>query len=223
MGQPIPIILLSGMGANEHLFDVIRPSFPSLITPNWPAAVPGETMSDYARRLAGQIDPHQPCIVGGSSFGGMIALELLPYLPQCRQCLLIGSIRGPQQLPWPLRTLIPLGTLLPLPLIRVSQVLMDWTANLPQWMLPFFRREFLKQTAVADPAFLRWAIGALGAWKPCALPEGIRVVQIHGERDLILWRSLTTPDVVIPRASHLLVLSHAGLVAQEMRERLEWG
>src|SRR5262249_3648447 len=105
----VPIILLSGMAADERLFAPQRAAFPSLRVPAWIAPRPGEPLRAYAARLARQVDPGCPCLVGGASFGGVVALEMAPLL-QARACVLIGSIRAPDELPRRWQALRPLTT-----------------------------------------------------------------------------------------------------------------
>src|SRR5262245_55843221 len=90
----VPLILLSGMAADERLFEPQRVAFPDLRVPAWIDPLPGESLRGYAARLARRIDPGRPCLVGGASFGGMVALEMAPHL-QADACVLIGSVRSP--------------------------------------------------------------------------------------------------------------------------------
>ena len=45
------------------------------------SALPGESLGDDAARLVPLVDPGRPWIVGGASFGGVVALELAAGLP----------------------------------------------------------------------------------------------------------------------------------------------
>ena len=98
MDTDIPIILLSGMASDERLFEPQLDAFPNLRVQPWIAPLSGESLRAYAVRLAPMVDPGVPCIVGGASFGGVVALELAQHLPALA-CILIGSIRSPSGLP----------------------------------------------------------------------------------------------------------------------------
>ena len=108
----MPIILLSGMAADERLFEAQAAAFPNLRVQPWVPPLPGESLRRYAARLAPLVDPGQPCLVGGASFGGVVALELAARLPALG-CILIGSIRSPAGLPWRWRLLRPIAMLGP--------------------------------------------------------------------------------------------------------------
>src|SRR5687768_11148554 len=112
MIESVPLILLSGMGADERLFEPQREAFPNLQVPVWIDPLPGESLRAYAVRMAHKVDPGCPCIVGGASFGGMVALEMAPLL-QARACLLIGSVRSSEELSWRWRALRPVAILGP--------------------------------------------------------------------------------------------------------------
>src|SRR3954470_18150998 len=105
-----PLILLSGMGADDRVFAPQREAFPQLMVPGWIAPEStDESLPSYAKRLAKRIDPGEPCFIGGASFGGFVALEMARHL-QAKACFLIGSVRSPAELPWRIRMLRGLGT-----------------------------------------------------------------------------------------------------------------
>ena len=86
MDGRVPLILLSGMGADGRLFREQRGCFPNLITPDWIPHRRGDTLASYAERMARHIDPGCPCYVGGASFGGMVALEIARHSDEVAQC-----------------------------------------------------------------------------------------------------------------------------------------
>src|ERR1043165_10147598 len=74
------LLLLPGMGADERLLAPQRAEFPDLVVPRWIPALRGESLADYARRLASSLGPAQDRWIGGVSLGGMVALEMAPIL-----------------------------------------------------------------------------------------------------------------------------------------------
>ena len=94
----VPIVLLSGMAADECLFARQVAALPDLRVQPWIPPRAGESVRSYAARLAPLANPGRPCIVGGASFGGVVALEMARYLP-ARAVVLIGSVRSPAGLP----------------------------------------------------------------------------------------------------------------------------
>src|SRR4051812_39953876 len=108
MRDGVPIVLLSGMAADERLFEPQMEAFRNLRVQPWIDPLPRESIRAYAARLAPLIDPGVPCIVGGASFGGVVALELAQHL-RSLACILIGSIHSPSGLPWRWRLLWPVA------------------------------------------------------------------------------------------------------------------
>ena len=105
-----PLILLPGLGATSEIFAPQRLAFPNLQTPEWPDPGKNETLAAYASRMAARIDPGVSCVVGGISFGGILATELCRHL-DASHCALISTVRHPKYMPL-LRTLGILFSLL---------------------------------------------------------------------------------------------------------------
>ncbi len=93
------LIMLPGMAADERLFEPQRQAISGLIVPPWIEPDPDEHLVSYAQRMASQIDPAGLVLIGGVSFGGMIALEMA-YRLGLSECVLISSIRSPEEMPW---------------------------------------------------------------------------------------------------------------------------
>ena len=183
-----PIILLSGMAADDRLFRLQRDALPGLITPAWIEPCARESLVAYARRMARCVDPGGPCFVGGVSFGGMVALEMAVHL-RTEACFLIASIRSGRELPWSIRALRPLAGL---GLGHPGRV----AAEVARWLppsLPGRTGRRLKRLAGPRSAFLRWATWAVLNWRPSPEIRGVRVYQIHGAEDRTLPVRYTPP------------------------------
>ena len=201
MGEGVPIILLSGMAADERLFEPQLAAFPNLRVQPWIAPLLGESLRAYATRLAPLIDPGVPCIVGGASFGGVVALELAQYLPALA-CILIGSIRSPSGLPWRWRLLRPVALLGP----GTLKMLATLGATLGRPFLAGGTIRRLQRLSQPEAAFVRWAMCAVVRWRPSPAVGKVRVFHIHGAADRVLPVSLGEPDVVVSAGGHALSL-----------------
>ncbi len=201
MAIDIPIVMLSGMAADERLFEPQLAHFPDLRVQPWIEPLRGESLRGYAARLARLIDPGRPCLIGGASFGGIVALEMAAHLRPLA-CVLIGSVRSPAELPWRWRVLWPLAA--------IGPDRLGWLAGVVVWLggrlLPGRTVRRLQRLSQPEAAFVRWAMCAVAQWKPRPATGQVRVFQIHGAADRTLPVSLTSPDVVVPTGGHALTV-----------------
>jgi pimeloyl-ACP methyl ester carboxylesterase len=217
MSSHLPLILLSGMGADHRLFRAQAEAFANVVTPAWLRPERNESLPNYARRLAAEVDPGGPCLVGGCSLGGMIALEMARYL-QARACLLISSIRSPDQPPLRFRMLRPAVRIAAQPL-RALPWLGRVVRGIAGPALGAAQQQLLEQLADADGRFLQWATWALLTWTPKPLGD-VPIVQIHGTGDHLLPYRLTRPDVLIPGGGHALPITHPREVNTFLAEQM---
>ena len=209
------IVLLPGVGADRRLFDSLGQAGQGVVVPGWPEPKPAETLADYAARWAAEGRWATPLIVGGSSFGGMVAVELARHLHPAA-VVLIGSCLHPSEIAQPLRFLRPLARVLPvppLPTIGPAASVLTWYFGATS---PATRQLFLEMLRGTSLAFLAWAIRAIASWDPAPLLT-IPVRRIHGSRD----RLISCPraaDVVVEGAGHLLPITHIDSLAAFLTE-----
>ncbi len=197
----IPIVMLSGMAADERLFEPQLAHFPGLRVQPWVEPLRGESLRGYAARLARLADPGRPCLIGGASFGGIVALEMAAHLHPLA-CVLIGSVRSPAELPWRWRVSWPLAA--------VGPDRLGWLAGvvprLGGGFLPGRTVRRLRRLSQPEAAFVRWAMCAVAQWRPRPAIGRVRVFHIHGAADRTLPVSRTRPDVIVPTGGHALTV-----------------
>ena len=202
-----PLILLSGMGADARVFSAQAAAIPELVVAPWIAPMPQESLSSYAARLAKRVDPGEPCFVGGASFGGFVALEMIRHLDVI-SCFLIGSIRSPKELPRRitiLRNVSSVSGALP---FEVAGMLSKLALASAGALSSDHARGLLSQMSEADSSFLRWACRAVLEWKGTPSTGGVPIHHIHGQDDQVLPQDMTHPDSVVKGAGHALSMSH---------------
>jgi pimeloyl-ACP methyl ester carboxylesterase len=203
----LPLYLLSGIGGDERLFDLQR-AVRDVRSIKWiEPAHRRETLPHYAARLAGELNINNPFDLGGSSFGGMIALELARLLaPQ--HVFLFGSCRSARSIATSLRLLRFAAPAVPDCLLHPPQLLQPVVAR---WFGAQSRAHvelFAEMLAATPPSFIRWASSAVLSWNGVAeLP--MPIYHIHGERDRLIPARRVNADRVILGAGHLLNLTHA--------------
>lgn len=201
------IILLSGMGADARVFAKQKEAIPEIEIPEWIEPIDNESLASYAERFAAIINPAEPCIIGGASFGGFVALEMIRHLNPLA-CFLIGSVRSPTELPASfkaLRTVSNTAQFLPFTAATLlSKIALRSGGNYSGGHV----KELLTQLSDADASFLRWASQAVLEWDHAIETYQTPIYQIHGERDFVLPVRGTNPDTIVANAGHALSISH---------------
>jgi pimeloyl-ACP methyl ester carboxylesterase len=202
----LQLVLLPGLGADCRQWQPQQHAFPGLVVPSWIPPLREDTLPSYAKRLAESLPAARSMVLGGSSFGGMVALELARFLSP-KAVLLIGSCRSNESLNPVVLFLRPLLRHLPRWGIRICQPIAPLGVQTFRRLSPEFRRLSVKMFQDADPEFMRWAIGAILGWAPTPLTD-VPVFHIHGKRDRMIRASKVAADVTLPDAGHLLNLTH---------------
>jgi pimeloyl-ACP methyl ester carboxylesterase len=206
----VPIVLLPGMGTDSRLFQPQARRFPSLMVPPWIEPVTNESLPSYARRMAAAIPRVRPLLLGGVSFGGMLAYEMASVV-RPDAVVLIASCRTEAGIRPFSRRLAPAVQQLPVRVIDLVKRVAPWViAALPRLSKEQQRlcAEMFQDTG---SRFLQWAFGAITAWRPSE-PHGVPVRQIHGARDPMIPAAVVQADELIPDGGHLINLTHANRV-----------
>jgi pimeloyl-ACP methyl ester carboxylesterase len=190
----LPLILLPGMAATRECFAPQFEDFPELVVPDWIEPLPNESLAEYAKRFAAVIDPGMPCVIGGMSFGGIVATELCKHL-DAKALVLIASLQSPDERPRRARWLCRLLGLLPSPLVWCGQ-------RLAQLLLVI------------------WSARALANWQASDPPIPCPVHRLHGERDPALPARCAPNAEIVPGGRHVLTLSHPRCVRELIRDAL---
>ena len=217
---PRPLILLPGMGADARMYLPLRAQVPHLRVLRLREHRAGEPLPAYAARLATEIP--DGAIVGGSSFGGMLAVQMALIRP-VHAVLLIGSAPDPARIP--LMALAGTMRLLPEAALGASAS-PGWLAGLGFGFGEVRQAAMFRRMLAATPSgFVRWAVAALRGAEPIdrarldALPGGWHA--IHGTRDRIIPIRTQPHAVRLPGAGHLPALTHPRAVAAWLRPLLE--
>jgi pimeloyl-ACP methyl ester carboxylesterase len=214
------LILLPGLGADHRLLEPQRQEFPQLVVPAWIPPHKNESLPDYAARMAETVKPSRdvPLILGGVSFGGMLAYEMARHLKP-DAVVLIASCRTRHGL----RPLCRSGRwLLPLVPVRawdIAKLLAEPAARLRIGVPPARRDMAVTMFKEMDSRFMHWVLQAILRWEPCPL-EGIRVFQIHGRRDLLIPARRVEADEIISDGGHLINVTHAREVNAFLRKAI---
>jgi len=204
--ESFQLILFPGLGADDRQFQPQKSAFAECLVPPWISPKRNESLAHYAVRLADGITPQRPMVLGGSSFGGMVAQEMAGRL-EPDAVVLIGSCRSPRAIRPLLRSVGRSAAMLPPAIFELTKPFSPLTVGL----LSGAKREHLRLCATmyqdADSAFVKWATGAIFRWKP-TLPQKIPVFHIHGENDRVIPAARVEANEIVPGGGHLINLTH---------------
>jgi pimeloyl-ACP methyl ester carboxylesterase len=202
------LVLLPGLGADRRLFRELEKEVPGLIVPDWPPSPWGDGIDELASRLVPSLPADRPLFLGGSSFGGFVALRLARLVPT-HAVVLIGSCRKPGEIPFALRCLAPAAGLLPSAAFRAPPLFFGRPlARLFGAKTAEQQDLFLEMLRDASPDFIRWGVRAISRWREDDSRIDAPVVRIHGGEDRVLPLGSLTADLVIPGAGHLVPMTH---------------
>lgn len=214
--QPEPrLIFFSALAADANIFVPQKLAFPQLVVPSWPIPASQESLAAYCDRIAEQYGTEEPCILGGASFGGIVALHVAQRVKP-KAVILMGSIRSPYELPQAVRGcrwLKPFLFLLP---IRCLQFFFRPLATLRLRYLPAVYG-FSRYLRRANPQVIQWSMARVLDWDVAPRLD-CPVFHIHGDRDWILPMRYTRPTKIVAGGGHLLTLSHPNIVNDFIRE-----
>ena len=200
-----PIYFVSGLGADERIFQWLRYDGFRPVHIRWIPPQKGESIESYAQRLSEQIVDEQPTIVG-LSFGGMIAVEIAKQV-DAEKVILLSTVKKTSEVPlyfklfraFPIHRIFPFKSTL-----WAIYWLADWLFSPEGSDEKRLLKTVLKET---DPHFLKWALHRVVVWKNQDIPES--VVHIHGKRDRIFPFRFVSPDYAVENCGHLMVMNRA--------------
>jgi pimeloyl-ACP methyl ester carboxylesterase len=207
------LILFPGLGADERLFEPQRRGLPRvrIEVPRWiePLSI-DESIESYSKRLAATIEPAvagERLFLGGVSLGAIVALEAARHLPGTRAVFMMGGCRDTRAVAPFFRFACSLTRWVPAAGLKL--ILYGSPAALVLFESLSWRNMRLYAHMINDssPTQVRWAAGAMPAYRSAGDPPGVRVRLIHGQRDLIIPPKNVHPDYVIPHGRHLVSLT----------------
>ncbi|WP_181305556.1 alpha/beta fold hydrolase [Rufibacter sp. XAAS-G3-1] len=216
MPQP-PLYLLSGLCADERLFQFLQLAHPNPNVIQWIIPEPQDNLATYATKLIRQIEPNQePPILIGLSFGGMVIQEIAKQIPVTR-LILLSSLANTRELPLHYRAagFLQLQKWLPLGWFKHWMAPANWIFGAHTTQEKRILQDIIQDT---DIPFLRWSLHQILHWQHQASTEG--VVVIHGDADKILPVPQHPNLQVIKGGEHLIVLSRAIEVSALINQHL---
>jgi hypothetical protein len=184
--------LLPGMGASSAMYNALkrRLSF-NVNFVNWPQYQGEKTYSEVAARIITENRIADGDVIGGSSLGGIVSLEIAKQIKPLAT-ILLGSAMNPSEVQGLLRLLSPIAEVTPISLL---QLVAGKNGNLVSSMF-----------SKSDSKFIRAMCLYLPSWPGYSGPTD-NIYRLHGRKDHVIPCPSVGADV-IENAGHLLVMTH---------------
>ena len=195
---------MPGMSANPLIFKRIKFSDEKyeIHFLKWTKPVLNESIENYSKRLLDFIKHKNPILIG-VSFGGLIVQEISKLI-DVEKVIIISSIKSNRELPLYMKSakFLKLYNYFPLKLFDdVFNISKSLKINKIYKKLDLID----KYLSVRDENYLKWAIREILNWKQeKPLQE---VIHIHGDKDLTFPISLIKDCIIVPGATHALILT----------------
>ncbi len=216
MEKPVCYIL-SGLGADERVFDQIDFGDFSPVFMPWEAISPDQSLESYVKQLSRNVQSANSILIG-ISFGGIVAQEMSALFNNC-PVLIISSVKTRSELSPFMRFTGKIGLHKLIPMRRILR-----NKKLNHWLFGTnteSEKEKLEQIlADSDPVFTKWAIGQVSNWKRTE-PIPAKLLHIHGDADRIFRIKNVHPDYIIPGGTHFMTVSKHKEVSAAIRDALE--
>ena len=199
----IPVYFMPGLAASVVIFERIKlpESEFEMFFLEWEIPNGKETLTDYAKRLAGKIKHENPVLIG-VSFGGILVQEMKRFIP-VRKVIIISSVKS--NLEFPKRILIAKSTkaykLIPISLVQNIESLAKFSFGKKVNERLKLYEKFL---SVRDEHYLDWAIEQVVLWDRVVVDQD--VIHIHGDADEIFPIKNITGCITIKGGTHILIL-----------------
>jgi pimeloyl-ACP methyl ester carboxylesterase len=185
--------LLPGTGANFTMYDFIRKKLKFEINfINWPKYNGEKTYTEIAKRVIEESGIEDGDIVGGSSLGGMVALEIARQ-KKLKAVVLIGSALSPAEVQGILILLAPLAAITPVSFVQL--------------LAGKYNNKITRMFAEADSELIRALCQYLPKW-PGAKDLEVPIFRIHGQKDCIMPYPQAGAEIM-STAGHMIAITHA--------------
>jgi len=195
---------MPGLAASSLIFERIelpKDAFEMHLL-DWEMPIPGETLKEYAKRMASLVT-HENAVLVGVSFGGVLVQEMAQFL-KLRKVIIISSVKC--NLEVPLRMKIAKSTkaykLVPTGLMKNVEVLSKFSFGTA---IKQRLKLYEKYLSMREKVYLDWAIEQMIMWERTEVDT--KVVHIHGDIDEVFPIKNIKDCIIIKGGTHIMILS----------------
>lgn len=206
----VNVYFISGMCYNCCVFDQIKlPDGYNKKYIEWNVPRPDESLPEYARTMAQNIDTTKPFILVGYSFGGVIAQEISCFLSPLK-VILISTFKSDEEIPMLFKAAKSTNAADRIPMrVYASTELITDLFNRFVYHIP--TSELAEVMTFVDPVYIKWAIERITNWIPHNKCK--HLYHIHGTEDQIFPYELIKNAFPVEGGDHLMVLKKADIIS----------
>jgi len=167
----------------------------------WPAYKGETTIEAVAESVIEQYDINNKTIVGGSSLGGMVSIQIAKILG-IKKVILIGSATKPSYVNPVLQTMSSLSDFAPIKFFQLLAGKVNFNGS----------NELLLMFERADENFIRSMCKAIFEWTGIG-DYNCEICQIHGAKDMVIFPPEENARI-IEDGGHLISITHSDLVSE---------
>jgi hypothetical protein len=203
----IPVYFMPGLAASPKIFENIKlpqEQFEVFFL-EWCLPLDGESLREYAQRMALNIK-HDNSVLVGVSFGGVLVQEIAEII-KARKVIIISSVKCNAEFPRRMRFAKMTRAYRIFPTGMMQKV--DWLAKMAIGNNMITRRLNLyeKYLSVRDKKYLDWAFKSIILWDR-VIPND-NVVHIHGDVDEVFPIRYLKDYIPVKGGTHIMIINKA--------------
>jgi pimeloyl-ACP methyl ester carboxylesterase len=206
------VFLITGFALDKRAFSLMDLPGDVYRTLDLIPVVKGESLREYALRMAAQIGLAPGDIIGGVSLGGMLALEMAKVVA-VRGVVIIASATHPRYIRKRFKMWAPIAAFVPESVIRRIFTLIPRILALQNMLSPEGQALLADIMGKFPPALLKAFPMMILRWPGCQPPARFR--HIHSDGDwLIRPNGDPATLTILPGRNHLITVSHPKAVRE---------
>lgn len=201
----IPVYFMPGLAASPAIFENIKldENEFEVVLLEWKIPFKGESLQDYAKRIADDITRANPVIIG-VSFGGILVQEISKII-SVRKTIIISSVKSSKEFP----TTFKLAKLTYIYKIFPTTILQNIESYIPDSInnkyLKGRKGLYKKYLSVRDKLYLEWSIEQVVLWD--RVEPDPDVIHIHGSKDEVFPIKYIPNCIVVEGGTHIMVIN----------------
>lgn len=201
----IHVYFMPGMAASSSIFERIQlptETFEMHLL-EWFLPNKNESLKDYAKRMAKNIN-HEDVILVGVSFGGILVQEMKPFVNP-NKVIIISSVKSNAEFPrhFKVAKSTKAYKLIPTKLFENIELLAKFTFG--SSILKQRIKLYEKFLSVRDKVYLDWAIEQIINWERTEIDN--EIIHIHGDADEVFPIKHIKTSIQVKDGTHIMILT----------------